>query len=137
MDRSSVLSAASHVIEPADLWSKRIDQHYRDRAPRVEKGVGETPGECFVCEDLDPFPVSGFAVAGVHPDDYGEKLLQGYAGVRPSGWDPAARIEDQDVDHICGEGPLSEPGDDALRHRRRGPPRRVLSRIQRLDGGIL
>ena len=103
MDRSSVLSADSHVIEPADLWSKRIDQRYRDRAPRVEKGVGETPGECFVCEDLDPFPVSGFAVAGVHPDDYGEKLLQGYAGVRPSGWDPAARIKDQDVDHVCGE----------------------------------
>ena len=32
---SSVVSADSHVLEPADLWTTRLDNRFRDRAPRV------------------------------------------------------------------------------------------------------
>ena len=28
-----LLSSDSHVIEPVDLWKKRIDPRFRDRAP--------------------------------------------------------------------------------------------------------
>ena len=30
-----VLSSDSHVFEPPDLWSTRIDRAFRDRAPRM------------------------------------------------------------------------------------------------------
>ena len=36
-----ILSSDSHVFEPPDLWSTRIDAAFRDRAPR-----GLT---CFTC----------------------------------------------------------------------------------------
>ena len=31
-----VISADSHVVEPADLWETRMDRKYRDRAPRIK-----------------------------------------------------------------------------------------------------
>jgi hypothetical protein len=30
------VSADGHVVEPADLWTTRIDREFRARAPRVE-----------------------------------------------------------------------------------------------------
>jgi hypothetical protein len=30
-----LLSADSHVMEPRDLWEKRIDQKWRAKAPRI------------------------------------------------------------------------------------------------------
>lgn len=32
----SYLSADGHVVEPADLWTTRMDKRFRDRAPRIE-----------------------------------------------------------------------------------------------------
>ena len=104
MRSAPVLSADSHVVEPADLWTKRIDVRFRDRAPRVVKQVGNLPeGDWFICENLRPFPVSGFAVAGVDPKDFGAKMMAGYPGVRPGAWDPAQRLRDQDTDGVAGE----------------------------------
>jgi hypothetical protein len=40
------ISADSHVVEPPDLWTKRIDRKYLDRAPRV---VEEEDQDYFVC----------------------------------------------------------------------------------------
>ena len=36
----TVLSSDSHVFEPPDLWTKRIDAAFRDRAPRMERVDG-------------------------------------------------------------------------------------------------
>jgi predicted TIM-barrel fold metal-dependent hydrolase len=103
MDADKILSADSHVIEPADVWTSRVDHRFRDRAPRVIKQVGSREGDFFVAEGLRPFPVAGFAVAGVDPKDFGEKMAAGYPGVRPSAWDPELRIKDQDRDGVRGE----------------------------------
>lgn len=99
-----VISADSHVIEPADLWTARIAGRFRDRAPRVvrQEFYGRL-SDIFVAEGVTPVPVSGFAVAGVEPKDYGDRMLRGYAGVRPSGWDPMQRIGDQDRDGVVAE----------------------------------
>jgi hypothetical protein len=32
----SYVSADGHVVEPAELWTTRMDKRFRDRAPRVE-----------------------------------------------------------------------------------------------------
>jgi len=103
MAAQKILSADSHVIEPADLWTSRIDKRFIDRAPRVIKHAGSREGDFFVAEGLRPFPVAGFAVAGVDPKDFAEKMAGGYPGVRPSAWDPVLRIKDQERDGVSGE----------------------------------
>jgi predicted TIM-barrel fold metal-dependent hydrolase len=103
MDAQKILSADSHVIEPADVWTSRIEKRFLDRAPRVIKRAGSREGDFFVGEGLRPFPVAGFAVAGVDPKDFAEKMASGYPGVRPSAWNPELRIKDQDRDGVSGE----------------------------------
>src|SRR5215469_11598302 len=33
-----LVSADSHIVEPPDLWLKRLDRKYQDRAPRLVYG---------------------------------------------------------------------------------------------------
>ena len=40
MENLLVLSSDSHVFEPPDLWTERIDAEFRDRAPRMQR-VGD------------------------------------------------------------------------------------------------
>ena len=62
MSETRVVSADSHVMEPADLWVEGLDKRYRDRAPRVVKQE-EGPPFVFVAEGTNPFPVAaGVAV---------------------------------------------------------------------------
>jgi predicted TIM-barrel fold metal-dependent hydrolase len=98
-----ILSADSHVIEPADVWTSRIDRRFADRAPRVIDEAGGRKGDFFVAEGLRPFPVAGFAVAGVDPKEFGEKMQAGYPGVRPGAWDPVERLKDQERDGVRAE----------------------------------
>ena len=30
-----LISSDSHIVEPSDLWSARMDREFRDRAPRL------------------------------------------------------------------------------------------------------
>jgi predicted TIM-barrel fold metal-dependent hydrolase len=103
METERILSADSHVIEPADVWTARIEKRFLDRAPRVIKHSGDRDGDFFVVEGLKPFPVAGFAVAGVDPKYFADKMASGYPGVRPSAWDPALRLEDQARDGVFAE----------------------------------
>ena len=103
MTQQRVLSADSHVVEPADVWTARMDMRYRDRAPHIVKEANGITGDFFVCEGLQPFSVSGFAVAGVDPKDYSTEMVKGYPGVRPGAWDPAQRVKDQEIDGVQGE----------------------------------
>jgi predicted TIM-barrel fold metal-dependent hydrolase len=103
MEAERILSADSHVVEPADVWTARIDQRFRDRAPRVIKNFGGREGDFFAAEGLRPFAVAGFAVAGVDPKEFAEKMAGGYPGVRPSAWDPALRLKDQERDGVLAE----------------------------------
>ncbi|GGY26845.1 amidohydrolase family protein [Paludibacterium paludis] len=42
----TLISSDSHIIEPPDLWSRRIDNRYRDVAPRVVRVDGTDWWEC-------------------------------------------------------------------------------------------
>ena len=47
MANYKLISADSHIVEPPDLWLKRIDRRYRDRAPRLvveDEGPGIPEG---------------------------------------------------------------------------------------------
>jgi predicted TIM-barrel fold metal-dependent hydrolase len=102
MTQSKVISADSHVMEPADFWERRLDQKYRDNAPRVvpkRNGMGYV----FIAPEVNPFPVAGGFAAGRSGDELKDFMAKGYEAARASGWDPAARLKDQDVDGVCAE----------------------------------
>ena len=103
MANGAIFSADSHTMEPADLWLERIDQTFRDRAPRVIKNHEGKPGSFFVAEGLTPFPVGGGFAAGKDPKDLETNQNVGYEEARPSGWDPVERLKDQDIDGVEGE----------------------------------
>jgi len=98
-----LLSADSHVVEPPDVWTDRTAREYRDRAPKMVREIDGVVGDYFVCEELRPVSVSGFAVAGRDPRGYKESMYEGYAGVPNGAYDGAKRVEDQDVDGVAGE----------------------------------
>ena len=50
----SYVSADGHVVEPADLWTTRMDKRFRDRAPRVES---RPDADYYIIDGLSPFPV--------------------------------------------------------------------------------
>jgi predicted TIM-barrel fold metal-dependent hydrolase len=107
MAAQHVISADSHMMEPANLWVDRLDQKFQDRAPRVIRKEGKG-GFVFVGPGLPPFPVAGGFAAGRSGEELKEFLGQanqgvGYEAARPSGWDPVERIKDQDVDGVHAE----------------------------------
>ena len=63
-----VVSADSHMMEPADLWQTRLDAKYRDRAPRVIEGYNGKKGHFFHVEGLRPFPVAGGLAINLRKD---------------------------------------------------------------------
>jgi predicted TIM-barrel fold metal-dependent hydrolase len=109
------------MMEPADLWESRLDKKFRDHAPKVVKS--ETgKGYLFIAPGVRPFPVAGGFGIGKSGEELKEHLKKGYEAARPSGWDPAERIKDQDIDGVQAEViyttlgmPLFGLDDDPLR----------------------
>jgi predicted TIM-barrel fold metal-dependent hydrolase len=102
-----IISADSHMMEPPDLWTERLDRKWGDRAPKVIKS--EAKGQfLFVAPDIPPFPVAGGFAAGRSGEELKAFLGnankdEGYKAARPSGWDPVERIKDQDIDGVQAE----------------------------------
>lgn len=101
--RSDMISADSHVVEPPNLWTDRIDRPFRDRAPKIAKEVGGFAGDSFVCEELPPIPIASLAVAGVDAGEYPERMFSGFENVPPGAFDPQARLSDQEKDGVSAE----------------------------------
>ncbi len=55
--KERVVSSDSHVMEPADLWTARLDNRLKDQSPKVVKNEGR-PGYSFVAPGVFPFPVA-------------------------------------------------------------------------------
>jgi len=96
----SFISADSHVVEPADLWTTRMDRRFRERAPHFEHGA---TGDHWVVEGLNSLPIGLFgpmvsekAKGGI--DDRGQERR--HDETRPGAHNPEARIVDQRLDHV-------------------------------------
>ena len=104
-----VISADSHVLEPANLWTDRVDKRLRDKAPRVEpyKGVPSliAPGS-----GIQPFALTGFSAAGRSGEDLTKFIGTGYEAARAGGWDPVERLKDQEIDGLEAEVVYSSLG---------------------------
>ncbi len=96
-----IISADSHVTEPPDTYTKRIDPKFRDRAPRIVRH--ESLGDIFQIDGMNqPIPMGLVAAAGKDAAElatFGVKFEELHRG----GWDPDARLADQDRDGVAGE----------------------------------
>jgi predicted TIM-barrel fold metal-dependent hydrolase len=107
---TKVISADSHIMEPPTLWAERLDQAFRDRAPHVVNEWKGKKGEFLICEGRLLRPVYGGFPADKplheilpYPQSAHPRERTGYANARPGGWDPAARIKDQEIDGMAAE----------------------------------
>ena len=77
-----VVSADSHTVEPADLWTSRLDRKFRDSAPHIEmRGSTALFGSLRVS---DLFPVGGISASGKSGEALAEHWKTGYEAVRPA-----------------------------------------------------
>lgn len=102
--KRSLFSVDSHVVEPRDLWLKRLPQRFRHQAPQVESREN---GDFFVVPNtgMGPKPV-GTEGAMINRKINGViERATGYRfeDQRPGAYDPKARLEDQDSQGVVGE----------------------------------
>ena len=105
-----IISADSHFVEPPTMWAERVDARFRDRAPRVQQGYKDRPGEWFMCENLQPVQVAGFFGSGKSAEELPEHLKRGFDVAPKSVWDPAERLKEQDRDGVSAEALYTSMG---------------------------
>jgi len=99
--KQTLISADSHITEPPDVYVARVDAKYRDRAPHLVRN-GER-GDMFVMGDpLPPIPVGLIAAAGKDPAEIRVEGVK-WEDMHRGGWDPAARLVEQDQDGVSAE----------------------------------
>ncbi len=97
MVSDKLVSADSHVVEPADLWLDYTAAEFRDRAPRVRRD--ESGSDWFYCEGQRLYAPGGFATAALLRDYDWTKPV--YAeDLHPAGYDPGARLKEMDKDGV-------------------------------------
>lgn len=95
------ISADSHITEPPDCYIANIDPAFRDKAPRVVRRDGG--GDIFVIDGLPtPVPMGLIAAAGIEPKNIRVGGAH-FEDLHRSGWDPRARVADQERDGVGAE----------------------------------
>ncbi|MFN8026076.1 MAG: hypothetical protein U0W40_06910 [Acidimicrobiia bacterium] len=101
-DLDWIISVDDHVIEPPHVWQEWVPAKFKDRAPRMttEDGVELWHWNGKV------YPTAGMnAAAGRDREDFSPLPLP-YAEMRPGCYDPKARVEDMDCDHVLASMPF-------------------------------
>lgn len=102
MANEIVISSDSHVFEPPDLWTTRIDKAFKDRAPRMER-VGEA--DHIVVEDGQTLAGIGLiSNAGARfeaPETISDHAK--FEDVHTGGYDPDQHMVDMKIDGVSGE----------------------------------
>jgi predicted TIM-barrel fold metal-dependent hydrolase len=92
-----IVSVDDHIIEPPDLWQRRLPDRYRDDGPRVVK---------------DERGVDVWEYAGTRTEQHGLSTVAGqrfdeisntpvsFDEMRPGSYDPVARLADMDEDGV-------------------------------------
>jgi predicted TIM-barrel fold metal-dependent hydrolase len=85
-----LFSVDDHIVEPADVWTKRVPAAYRDRAPHV---VAEDGREHWAFEDRRVTTMGLNAVVGRPPEDWDREPVR-FTDMRPGCYDPGERARD-------------------------------------------
>jgi predicted TIM-barrel fold metal-dependent hydrolase len=96
-----IISADSHITEPPNTYIDFIDPKFRDRAPHMVRD--ENKGDLFMIDGMKrPIPMGLIAAAG-KPADKLTILGIKFEELHRGGWDPEARMADQDRDGVAAE----------------------------------
>jgi len=116
MPEFKLISADSHVNEPPEAWA-RVQKQYGERAPRVVKDPRGVPkGTWLLIDGLPPVGLSHYSKGLVVGKNHGISEVEQekhFETIRfnenfryedyPGGWEPAARLRDQDIDGVAAE----------------------------------
>lgn len=93
-----VISADNHVIEPRDLWLKRLPKQWQHKAPRVVPHPAGGDGWSW---DGTP-PKRKFDIEAAAGRDIAEVSRNGlkWEEISPGNYDPAAHLKDMDLDGV-------------------------------------
>jgi len=95
-----LLSSDSHIVEPPDLWTERMDQAFRDRAPRV---VSEPDGDWWMIARARGHSFQGGAQVGKRFDRPEElRPAARFSEVRPGAYQPAEFLRENEEDGVWG-----------------------------------
>ena len=94
-----LVSGDSHVLEPPDLWTKRLPAKYQDAAPKMQRFP---QGDAWVMPGLSaPINFGMNAAATKHPKDVSPWIT--WEDAPRGGYDPEARLGEQDRDGVAAE----------------------------------
>lgn len=102
MPPALILSSDSHVFEPPDLWTTRIDRAFRHRAPRMLRIDGAD--QLVVEEDQVLSGIGLISNAGARFE--APETISGlgrFEDVHPGGYDPQQHLADMRLDGVAGE----------------------------------
>jgi len=105
MTSYKLISADSHIVEPPDLYTKRIEGRFRDRAPRLERL--ETPAgrkfDAWVIGGQQVGTLGAVMQAGQRFEDPSQiDFLGMWEDVRLGAYDPQAMIKENEMDGVWG-----------------------------------
>jgi len=100
-----LVSADSHIAEPPDLWTTRMDRQFRDRAPRLVSNEG---GDAYVINGNTNATIGGpiglMATKAKYTNPEARFGMEGRWHDVPEGaYDPAARAAELDREGMDGE----------------------------------
>jgi predicted TIM-barrel fold metal-dependent hydrolase len=99
--RKPVISADSHITEPPGTYVDRIASNFKDRAPRMIRD--DKLGDIFVIDGMKrPIAMGLIAAAGKKADELAIGGVK-FEDLHRGGWDPDARMVDQDRDGVSAE----------------------------------
>src|SRR5262245_50788117 len=110
-----LISVDDHVVEPPDLWERRLPAALRDRGPRVERVKGRAVnngrhftfvddddgqwGDRWIYEDITMPITTPFVAVCFDRDDVSNTAVL-FDDMFPGCTQPAARIADMDANHV-------------------------------------
>ena len=110
-----LISVDDHVVEPPDLWQRRLPSRFRERGPRVERVRGKARGngrhwtfperedgywaDRWVYEDITMPITSGFVAVCFDRDEVDNRAVL-FDEMLPGCTDPVARLADMDTNHV-------------------------------------
>jgi predicted TIM-barrel fold metal-dependent hydrolase len=96
-----VISADSHITEHPDTYIKHIDAKWRDKAPKMINSAEK--GDLFIIDGMkNPIAMGLVAAAGKAPEEISETGVT-FDELHRGGWDPVARLEEQNRDGVAAE----------------------------------
>lgn len=101
MNDYPIISADSHITEAPNTYTDYIDARWKDRAPRIHHSKDK--GDVFVIDGMDrPIALGLVAAAGKSAEELAETGVR-FEDLHRGGWDPDARLNDQDRDGVAAE----------------------------------